>query len=76
MCTFRTYPSIITFETLGLPNRNIHCIDAITNSRQDSPRDQDYVPCCAGLEDSPNRHNPASSQDASFSTETVSSQEG
>lgn len=71
-----TCSSIMALEALSLPNWYVDCIDSIANSCYDSRKDQLHALGCRRLENGPDYHDPASPQDTTFSTITISSQKG
>ena len=66
----------MTFETLGLPDRHINGIDAVSNPSQSTGDDHLDSLGGAGLQDGPNDHDPAAPHDTALATEAVCSQEG
>lgn len=66
----------MAFEALRLPDWNIDCINPIANSCYNSGDDQLYALGCRCLQNCSDHHDPASPQDTTFPTITISSQEG
>lgn len=70
------YPSIVTFETLGLPDGNVDGVDAIANSSENSGDDHLYGFGGGCLENGSNNHDPGSPHDTALPAKAIGCQEG
>ena len=71
-----THPSIVAFETLGLPDRHVDGVDTITDTGDGSREDHLNILRGGRLEYGTHNHDPASPHDTAFAAEAICREEG
>lgn len=70
-----THPPVVALETLRLPNRHIHGVDAIADTSDGSREDHLNVLGSGCLEYGTDNHDPASPHDAALTAKAVRGEE-
>ena len=70
-----TYPTILTLETLGLPDGHVDGVDAVADTG-DKSRDDHLDSLCGGsLKNGANHHDPAAPHDTAFTAPSIGGHE-